>query len=48
MQARYGCHLGDGNRSVRAVSYELKRRIHALLDGGSAEETARAAEAGPR
>jgi dTMP kinase len=33
MRERYGFQLVDGNRSVRAVSYELKRGISALIDG---------------
>ncbi len=48
MQERYGFHVVDGNRSVRAVSYELKRRIQALLDGAPVDGAGRAAEAGPR
>ncbi len=32
MQERYGFHVVDGNRSERAVSFELKRAISALLD----------------
>ncbi len=33
MQERYGFQVVDGNRSVMAISYQLKNGITALLDG---------------
>lgn len=36
LQERYGFQAVDGNRSVRAISYELKRGINALIDGAKA------------
>jgi len=42
MQERYSFRVVDGNRSERAVAYELKRGISALLDGQAAPGEGRA------